>query len=80
MQCPFLSLSHHSLVRGPEYEAAVLNLMGMGYEREEVVRALRASFNNPDRAAEYLLTVRSLIIVMYTAIICWALSFLKYLS
>jgi UV excision repair protein RAD23 len=48
--------SASTLVRGSEYEAAVESLIGMGYERAEVVRALRASFNNPDRAAEYLLT------------------------
>lgn len=45
-----------TLVTGQAYENMVAEIIGMGFERERVVQALRTSFNNPDRAVEYLLT------------------------
>lgn len=42
---------------GPEMEAVVEQLMGMGFDREQVIAALRAAFFNPDRAVDYLINV-----------------------
>ncbi len=60
-----------TFVRGAEYQNTINNLMEMGFEREQVVKALRASFNHPDRAVEYLFSVRfvySLISIRYSKI------------
>jgi len=44
-----------SLAMGSEYESTIAHLMGLGnFSHAQVVRALRAAFNNPDRAADYL--------------------------
>ncbi|CAG5122031.1 unnamed protein product [Candidula unifasciata] len=50
-----LQFAESNLVTGQAYENMVQQLLLMGFERENVVRALRASYNNPDRAVEYLL-------------------------
>lgn len=42
------------LVTGEAYDEAVNRLVDMGFAKEEVVAAMRASFNNPERAVEYL--------------------------
>ena len=44
-------------VVGEEYERSITNLMEMGFPREQVVKALKAAFNNPERATDYLLNV-----------------------
>ncbi|CAE7226093.1 unnamed protein product [Rhizoctonia solani] len=45
-----------SFVSGGALNASIENMLSMGFEREQIMRALKASFNNPDRAVEYLLT------------------------
>ncbi|KAI8354488.1 hypothetical protein B0O80DRAFT_451177 [Mortierella sp. GBAus27b] len=44
-----------ALVTGAGFETAIQNMMELGFPREQCMLAMRASFNNPDRAAEYLM-------------------------
>lgn len=47
-----------ALTLGSEREAAIANMESMGFPRDQIDQAMRAAFFNPDRAVEYLLTVR----------------------
>ncbi|KAJ7088108.1 hypothetical protein C8R44DRAFT_444633 [Mycena epipterygia] len=41
---------------GEALQSTISNIVNMGFEPDQVQRALRASYNNPDRAVEYLMT------------------------
>lgn len=48
------------LVAGNNLEESIRQIMDMGggtWDRETVVRALRAAYNNPERAVDYLYSV-----------------------
>lgn len=44
------------LATGDSLNAKIEQIMEMGFPRDDVVKALRAAYNNPDRAVEYLMT------------------------
>lgn len=49
-----------NLVAGNNLEATVQQIIDMGggsWDRDTVIRALRAAYNNPERAVEYLYSV-----------------------
>jgi len=45
-----------TLVSNDAFEAMVTQIMDMGFPREQVIAALNASFRNPDRAVQFLLS------------------------
>lgn len=45
-----------NLVSGEQLEGTIQQMMEMGFEREQVQKALRAAYNNPNRAVEYLMS------------------------
>mmetsp|Transcript_9460 Transcript_9460/g.28470 ORF Transcript_9460/g.28470 Transcript_9460/m.28470 type:complete len:428 (-) Transcript_9460:1867-3150(-) len=51
----FYTSQASTLSAGPNLESHVSMLVDMGFERAEVQKAMRAAFNNPDRAVEYLM-------------------------
>lgn len=51
-----------NLVAGSNLEETIQQIMDMGggtWDKETVTRALRAAYNNPERAVDYLYSVRS---------------------
>lgn len=47
----------NALTMGAQRTEAIANMEAMGFERAQIEAAMRAAFNNPDRAVEYLLNV-----------------------
>ena len=54
---PSLVVEPSTFLSGDSLQGAINNIVDMGFPRDQVLRAMRASFNNADRAVEYLTTV-----------------------
>lgn len=61
-----------NLVAGSTLESTIQQILDMGggsWDRDTVVRALRAAYNNPERAVDYLYSVSTLV---YKTLICFS--------
>lgn len=59
-----------TLVSGSTLEQMVQQLMDMGggsWDKETVTRALRAAYNNPERAVDYLYSVCPLPVTLFSS-------------
>jgi hypothetical protein len=57
-----------NLVAGSNLEGTIKSILEMGggtWDRDTVLRALRAAYNNPERAVEYLYSVRMILCPRY---------------
>jgi len=45
------------VVLGDKFNQTVDEICKMGFPKEEAIKALKAAFNNPDRAIDYLINV-----------------------
>ncbi|KDE06139.1 hypothetical protein MVLG_03554 [Microbotryum lychnidis-dioicae p1A1 Lamole] len=50
------SSSDTSFLMGSALQSSINEMVSMGFPRDQVMKALKASFNNPHRAVEYLMT------------------------
>lgn len=53
----FAPVQSNQAVTGQQLTDAVDNMREMGFEHDQIMRALQASYNNPHRAVEYLMSV-----------------------
>lgn len=49
--------SSSGLLFGEVFDQAVDNMTSMGFQRNDVIRALHAAYHNPDKALDYLFNV-----------------------
>lgn len=73
-----------NLVSGNSLEQTIQQILDMGggtWDRDTVVRALRAAFNNPERAIDYLYSVSSIFVLIYWfRLVFYVVYYLQYLD